>query len=67
MNIHKNNVLKTMMILLFSSSFGYAQSISPQSINSSGTSMSQSNGSLSFTVGELVVLSQTDSDGNTLG
>ena len=67
MNIHTKNTLKTIIILAFSSSFGYAQSISPQSVNSSGTSMSQSNGSLSFTVGELVVLSQTDSDGNTLG
>lgn len=64
--MNRKTVLKT-MILVFSSGFGYAQSISPQSINSSGTSMAQSNGSLSFTVGELVVLSQTDSDGNTLG
>ena len=45
----------------------YAQSLSPQSVNSGGTKMTQANGSLSFTVGELVVLSQTDSDGNTLG
>ena len=45
----------------------YAQSIAPQSVNSSGTKMTQANGSLSFTVGELVVLSQTDSQGNTLG
>jgi hypothetical protein len=67
MNIDPKSILKTMMILTFSSSFGFAQSISPQSINSSGTSMSQSNGSLSFTVGELVVLSLTDTEGNTLG
>lgn len=44
-----------------------AQSITPQSVNSSGTKMIQSNGSLSFTVGELVVLSHTDLNGNTLG
>jgi hypothetical protein len=44
-----------------------AQSIAPQSVNSGGTKLSQANGSLSFTVGELVVLSQTDSQGNTLG
>lgn len=61
------NILKTLIVFSFGASFSYAQSISPQSVNSSGTSMSQSNGSLSFTVGELVVLSQTDSDGNTLG
>jgi len=45
----------------------YAQSIAPQSVNSAGTKMSQNNGSLSFTLGELAVLTQTDSDGNTLG
>ena len=53
--------------ILFMFSYSHAQSIAPQSINSGGTSVSQSNGSLSFTVGELVVLSQTDSEGNTLG
>lgn len=45
----------------------YAQSIAPQSVNSGGTKMTQVNGSLSFTVGELVVRTQTDSEGNTLG
>lgn len=64
----------TKSILIFATlflfyGFGNAQnqSISPQSINSAGTKMSQANGSLTFTVGELVVLSQTDNDGNTLG
>ena len=45
----------------------YAQSIAPQSVNSAGAKMTQANGSLSFTVGELVVLTQTDSQGNSLG
>ena len=45
----------------------FAQSIAPQSVNSSGTKMSQINGSLSFTVGELVVLNLTDNQGNTIG
>ena len=49
------------------STVGISQTISPQSINSSGQTMVQSNGSLTFTVGELVVLTQTDNDGNTLG
>lgn len=53
--------------ILFMFSYSHAQSIAPQSINSGGASVSQSNGSLSFTVGELVVLSLTDSEGNTLG
>ena len=54
-------------VVLFLVIVTYAQSIAPQSVNSSGTTMSQANGSLSFTVGELVVLTQTDSEGNTLG
>jgi len=45
----------------------YAQNIAPQSVNSGGTKMTQANGSLSFTVGELVVLNLSDSEGNTLG
>lgn len=44
-----------------------AQSLDPQCVNSAGTKMTQSNGSLSFTVGELVVTTQTDSNGNSLG
>jgi len=45
----------------------HAQSIAPQSINSCGAKMTQANGSLNFTVGELIVLTQTDSLGNSLG
>jgi hypothetical protein len=49
-------------------SFGLqSQSIAPQSINSAGVKMTQSNGSISFTVGELVVLQQYDANGNSLG
>lgn len=44
-----------------------AQSIAPQSINPSGKSMSQANGSISFTVGDLVILSESDGEGNSLG
>ena len=54
-------------IVLLMGSISYSQSIAPQSVNNSGSTMSQSNGSLSFTVGELTVQSQTDSQGNTLG
>jgi len=45
----------------------HAQSIAPQSINPSGKSMSQANGSISFTVGDLVILSESDGAGNSLG
>ena len=44
----------------------HAQSLAPQSVNSGATNMSQSNGSLSFTVGEVVLLTQTDAAGNSL-
>jgi hypothetical protein len=64
------NKLKPLVLLaatMFMATITYAQSIAPQSVNSGGAKMTQVNGSLSFTVGELVVLSQTDSQGNTLG
>ena len=46
---------------------GHAQTINPQSINSGGNSLAQVNGTLSFTVGELVVFGLIDIQGNTLG
>ena len=64
------NISKPLTLLgavLLMATMTYAQSIAPQSVNSGGTKMTQANGSLSFSVGELVVLSQTDSQGNTLG
>jgi hypothetical protein len=44
-----------------------AQTLAPAAVTSAATKMTQSNGSLSFTVGELVVQTQTDANGNTLG
>jgi hypothetical protein len=64
------NLSKPMLMLglaLLIVTTGYAQIIAPQSVNSAGVKMAQSNGSLSFTVGELVVLTQTDANGNSLG
>ena len=55
------------IIFFLGQNFLQAQTISPQSVNSGATKMSQNNGSLSFTVGELVVLTAVDSAGNTLG
>jgi hypothetical protein len=52
--------------LFFFKTYIHSQKISPQSINSSGKKMSQSNGSITYTVGELVVLSQTSSQGTGL-
>jgi hypothetical protein len=56
-----------LLYILLLTTTAQAQSITSQSVNSGGTKMSQSNGSLSFSVGELVVLTQKDSQGNTLG
>lgn len=44
-----------------------AQSIAPQSVNSSGAAFVQGVGSLTYTVGEIIVLTDPDSEGNTLG
>jgi len=66
MTKNKSKPLALLGLALLMGTVSYAQSIAPQSVNCSGTKMSQANGSLSFTVGELVVLSQTDSQGNTL-
>lgn len=67
MTKNKSKPIALLGAAMLMGTMSYAQSIAPQSVNSSGTKMSQANGSLSFTVGELVVLSQTDSQGNTLG
>ena len=67
MTKNKSKPLTLLGAILLMGTMSYAQSIAPQSVNSGGTKMSQANGALSFTVGELVVLSQTDSQGNTLG
>lgn len=44
-----------------------AQNLAPESVNAAGKKMTQSNGSLSFTVGELVILTFIDSLGNSIG
>lgn len=67
MTKNKSKPIALLGAVMLMGTLSYAQSIAPQLVNSSGTKMSQANGSLSFTVGELVVLSQTDSQGNTLG
>jgi hypothetical protein len=64
-NISKSFALLSAFVTI--STISFSQSIAPQSINSSGSKMNQSNVSLTFTVGELVVSRQTDSNGNTLG
>ena len=42
------------------------QSIAPQSVNSAGKQSVVNNIGISFTIGELVVISQSDSQGNTI-
>ena len=67
MTKNESKIIALLVTAMLIGTMSYAQSIAPQSLNSSGTKMTQANGSLSFTVGELVVESQTDSQGNTLG
>jgi hypothetical protein len=67
MTKNKSKPIALLLATMLIGAVTFAQSIAPQSLSSSGTKMSQANGSLSFSVGELVVLSQTDSQGNSLG
>jgi hypothetical protein len=67
MTKNKSKALWMLGLALLTATSGYAQSIAPQSVNSAGVKMTQSNGSLSFTVGELVVQQQYDANGNSLG
>jgi len=60
----------TLTLLLFSVGLNaIGQSLSPQTISSSSVSFENSNSSISFTVGELIVQTFTDSvgDGGSLG
>ena len=66
MNTHNLKSLLLSAAALLLSATSWSQSIAPQSVNSGATNMSQSNGSLSFTVGEVVLLTQTDAAGNSL-
>lgn len=63
----KKQYLLIFMIKILVSQNVFAQNIASQSINNAGKTMIQSNSSICFTVGELVVLSETDTDGNSLG
>jgi hypothetical protein len=54
------------VILFLTVSAVHAQSLAPEAVTSVGVKMTQSNGSLSFTVGELVVEPMIDANGNTL-
>ena len=60
--------MKRLLFMLFLGlmSIGYSQSLAPQSVNSAGVKMRQSNGSLSFNLGEVVVLSASDLDNNSI-
>lgn len=67
MTKNKSKPIALLGATMLMGTMSYAQIIAPQSVNSGGSKMTQANGSLSFTVGELVILSETDSQGNTLG
>lgn len=66
----KNNKyigLAIFTLFTLNKTYCYSQGLTPNSINSAGIKMTQSNCSLSFTVGELVVLNQVDVLGNSIG
>lgn len=60
---------KTLLLLagFLVSSITYAQEINPQTVGAAGAKMEQANSSITFTVGELIVQSFVDDDGNVLG
>lgn len=62
----KTTPLAILAFVMLLGTDSYAQSIAAQSVNCGGTTMKQNNGSLDFTVGELLVVNQTDNQGNTL-
>jgi hypothetical protein len=62
----KNRIYTLLIALLMLGIKANAQKISPQSINSNGTKMTQSNGSLSFTLGEIVLLNDLNTQSNSL-
>ena len=62
----KNRIYSLLIALLLLAIKVNAQKISSQSINSNGTKMTQSNGSLSFTLGEIVLLNDLNTQGNSL-
>lgn len=59
--------LPLLILGLVMSVFVNAQELKPQLVSSTSATMAQSNGSLTFTVGELIVQSFVDGSGNTLG
>lgn len=65
----KHAMNKTLLLLagLIMSLTSYAQEINPETISSAGAKMEQANGSITFTVGELIVQSFVDVNGNVLG
>lgn len=63
----KTKALLILFSIIIVNQYVFSQSLAPQSVNSAAVKMTQSNGSVSFTLGELRVLSTTDSDGNSLG
>jgi hypothetical protein len=62
----KNRIYTLLIALLMLGIKANAQKISPQSINSNGKKMTQSNGSLSFTLGEIVLTNDINTQGNSL-
>ena len=62
-----NTMKQIVLIQLLFAATVQAQSLKPEAVSTTSGIMTQSNGSLTFTVGELIMQGFTDSQGNTLG
>ncbi len=67
MKTDKVKVLLLLFVALVNSRLIQAQSIAPQSINTAGEVVLQTNGSLNFVIGELIVLNFVGDDGSSIG
>jgi len=66
MRLYPTILSSILLCSTFIGTIGYSQSISPQSVTSATNTFSQSNGSISFTVGEVLVQMLEDSLDNTI-
>jgi hypothetical protein len=62
----QQKLLINIIVLILTVSVSYSQSISPQSINTGGAEVANSNGSISFIIGDVISASQYDTLGNNL-
>jgi len=67
MKTDKLKAFTLLFAIVVNSKLVQAQNIAPQSINTAGALVSQTNGSLNFVIGELIVLNFVGDDGSSIG